>query len=47
MKRNYEANLALLRTHIDAGSFTDAWATGVAMSVEQAVTYALAIPTSG
>ena len=40
-RKENEKVMALLNTHLDAASFAAAWATGAAMSTEQAVAYAL------
>jgi predicted ATPase/DNA-binding XRE family transcriptional regulator len=38
---DYECDLSIVRTHLDAATFAAAWAEGRAMSVEQAIAYAL------
>jgi hypothetical protein len=37
----YEHNLALVRAHLDETALATAWSTGAAMSLEQAIAYAL------
>jgi predicted ATPase len=42
----YESSLAALRAHMNEATFATAWAAGAAMSLEEAVAYALAGSTS-
>ena len=43
-RKENEKALALIHAHLDEAAFAAAWAEGVAMSLEQAVAYALANP---
>ncbi len=43
-RKENEKVLALIHAHLDEAAFATAWAAGSAMSLEQAVTYALADP---
>jgi hypothetical protein len=40
-RAEYDRNVAAARAHLPATAFAAAWAEGQAMSLEQAVTYAL------
>jgi hypothetical protein len=40
--RHYERSVAAVRMALDAAVFTEAWAAGQAMPLEQAIAYALA-----
>jgi hypothetical protein len=39
----YDRNLAAVRAELDAATFAAAWAAGRALTMEQAVTYALQV----
>ena len=43
-RANYERTLSILRTKLDQVSISAAWAKGRAMTMEQAIAYALAEP---
>lgn len=45
-RAEYERNVAAVRSALSTARFAQAWAEGRAMTVEQAVAYALALPTS-
>jgi hypothetical protein len=42
----YESAVAIIRTQLDAATFAEAWAEGQAMTLDEAVAYALVNPAS-